>query len=78
MTPIRIAAANSLVQLKIEDETILRQVLSDPDRHLCNLDGEVRQHTLVCVPRATGRAARPGYRWVPIRERQKAPQSGDL
>ena len=69
--PVREAALGSLGQLKIEDETQLRTVLIALNRRLHDRDDDVRRAALTAIRRLLDGRQIPGYRWVPIRERQR-------
>ena len=68
---VRAAAAESLGQLKIEDEAQLRTVLIALNRRLHDRDDDVRRAALTAIRRLLDGRQIPGYRWVPIREQQR-------
>lgn len=67
----RIVAAETIGQLKIEDETQLRTVLIALNRRLHDRHDDVRRAALTAIRRLLDGRQIPGYRWVPIREQRR-------
>ncbi|MBV7328161.1 HEAT repeat domain-containing protein [Chloroflexi bacterium TSY] len=63
---VRQTAASSLSRLEIKDEVLFDRTLTKLNRHLHNLDDDIRRNALEVTRTLVDGRPLPGYRWTPI------------